>query len=308
MRENLRRRDPSETWNTRPMSHRIQHKPFDASHASVPATLFAGILALTMFCVHPVLVALSLAGALAFSALVRGARATARGLAWQLPMLALVCLANPLFSASGSTLLWRLGPACVYAESLIYGAVMGALMVAVVVWFEDAAAVLTQDRLLGLGHGRAASISLVISMAAQLMPQMLRRGRGVEASMSACSAAGNKMSLKDRLTRESGQLMSWALEDSLDRAEAMRARGWESGCKRTSYRPDIVRESDVLTLCVIVVGLLTCAFLAYAACSQWRFYPTIPELVVWWGYAPYAVLMLAPAIVAVLDRLSWKGL
>ena len=300
--------EPSESWNTRHMSHRIQHRPFDASHASVPAALFAGILALTMFCVQPVLVALSLAGALAFSALVRGVRATVRGLAWQLPMLVLVCLANPLFSASGSTLLLRLGPVCVYAESLFYGAVMGALMVAVVVWLEDAAAVLTQDRLLGLGHGRAASISLVVSMASQLMPQMLRRGRGVEASMAACSAAGARPGLRERLTRESGQLMTWALEDSLERADAMRARGWESGCRRTSFRPDVMRESDVLALCVIVLGLLACAFLAYFACSQWRFYPTMPELVAWWGYAPYAVLMSAPAIAAINDRLSWRGL
>ena len=132
---------------------RARHIAFDACHACVPAALFAAILLLTMFAVQPVLVALSLTGALAFSALARGPRATLLGLRWQLPMLALVCLANPLFSASGSTLLVRFGPVCVYAESLAYGAVMGALMVSVVVWFEDAAAVLTQDRLLSLGRG-----------------------------------------------------------------------------------------------------------------------------------------------------------
>ena len=274
----------------------------------MPAALFAGILLLTMFAVQPVLVAISLAGALTFSALVRGAAATARGLAWQLPMLALVCLANPLFSASGSTLLVRVGPVAVYLESLAYGAVMGALMVAVVVWFEDAAAVLTQDRLLGLGRGRAASISLVISMAAQLMPQMLWRGRGVEASLAACSAAGERPGLRERLTRESGQLMSWALEDSLERADAMRARGWESGARRTSYRADVLRESDAAALCGIVLALAVCAFLAWAACSQWRFYPTCPTLIVWWGYVPYAALMFVPTIAAAVERLRWRGL
>ena len=100
------------------MSRVIGHIAFDACHACVPAALFASILLLTMFSVQPVLVALSLTGALAFSALARGPRATLLGLRWQLPMLALVCLANPLFSASGSTLLVRLGPVCVYAESL----------------------------------------------------------------------------------------------------------------------------------------------------------------------------------------------
>ncbi len=281
---------------------------FSACHASVPALLFTGILALTMFCVQPVLVATSLAGAFAFSALARGTRATLRGLAWQLPMLALVCLANPFFSASGSTLLLRLGPVAIYLESLAYGAVMGALMVAVILWFEGAAAVLTQDRLLGLAHGRAASISLVISMAAQLMPQMLRRARGVEASLAACTAAGARPGLRDRLTRESGQLMGWALEDSLERADAMRARGWESGARRTSYRPDVLRESDAAALCGIVLALAVCAFLAVAACSQWRFYPKMPSLLAWWGYVPYAAMMFVPAGAALVERLRWREL
>ncbi|MDO4848453.1 MAG: energy-coupling factor transporter transmembrane component T [Coriobacteriia bacterium] len=290
------------------MRRKEQRAAFASCHASVPATLFAGILALTMFCVQPVLVAISLMGALAFSALARGGRATLAGLRWQLPMLVLVCLANPFFSASGSTLLLRLGPVCIYLESLAYGAVMGALMVAVVLWFEGAAAVLTQDRLLGLAHGRAASISLVISMSAQLMPQMLRRGRGVEASLAACTAAGPCPGLRDRLTRESGQLMGWALEDSLERADAMRARGWESGARRTSYQPDVLCESDAARLCGIVLALAACALLAVAACAQWRFYPTMPSLLAWWGYVPYAALMFLPAGAALSERLRWRGL
>ena len=292
----------------RNMRREQRQTAFGACHASVPAALFAGILALTMFCVQPVLAAISLAGALAFSALVRGARATLAGLRWQLPMLALVCLANPFFSASGSTLLLRLGPVAIYLESLAYGAVMGMLMVAVILWFEGAAAVLTQDRLLGLAHGRAASVSLVVSMAAQLMPQMLRRARGVEASLAACTAAGPRPGLRERLVRESGQLMGWALEDSLERADAMRARGWESGCERTSYRADVLRESDVAKLCGIVLAFAVCALLAAAACSQWRFYPKMPLLLAWWGYVPYAALMFLPAGAAAAERLRWRGL
>ena len=154
------------------MSRTISHIAFDSCHACVPAVLFTAILLLTMFAVQPVLVAISLTGALAFSALARGPRATLLGLRWQLPMLALVCLANPLFSASGSKLLMRLGPVCVYAESLAYGAVMGALMVAVVVWFEGAAAVLTQDRLLSLGRG----VDGIAAHAAAAAPEPRCRG------------------------------------------------------------------------------------------------------------------------------------
>ena len=89
---------------------------------------------------------------------------------------------------------------------------------------------------------------------------------------------------------------------------AMRARGWESGARRTSYRADILRESDAAKTCGVVVLALLCAFLAVVACGQWSFYPVMPALVCWWGYAPYAALMLLPAAAAVAERIRWRGL
>ena len=77
-----------------------------------------------MFALQPVLVAVSLAGALAASLAFRGVRATLRGLRWQLPAMGVICLVNPLFSASGSTELWRLGSVVIYLESLAFGACM----------------------------------------------------------------------------------------------------------------------------------------------------------------------------------------
>ena len=275
---------------------------FDACHAAVPATLFAGVVVLTMLAVQPVCVGVSLAGALAFSLVARGAAATARGLAWQLPMLALVCLANPLFSASGSTLLLKLGPRSVYLESLAYGATMGALMVAVVLWVEGAAAVLTQDRLLALAGRRARAVPLVASMASQLVPQLLGRARTVRVTLGACTAAGPRRALRDELTLTSTMLLTWSLEDSVERADSMRARGWESGAPRTRYRPERLRPRDAAALAGTVVLLALCAACAREACSGWRFYPRMSGLAPWWTYVPLALLALMPAGVEVAAR------
>ncbi len=78
-----------------------RHVAFETAHASVPIAYFAGTILLALFALQPVYVALSLAGALAYSLACRGLRATALKLRWQLPMLAIVALANPLFSAQG---------------------------------------------------------------------------------------------------------------------------------------------------------------------------------------------------------------
>lgn len=276
---------------------------FDACHATVPAALFAGAVALAMLAVHPVCVAVSLAGALLFSLLARGGAATARGLAWQLPLLALVCLLNPLFSASGSTLLFKFGPRSVYLESLAYGATMGGLMVAVVLWFEGAAAVLTQDRLLALAPRRARTLPLVAGMVAQLVPQLLRRSRGVCASLAACTAAGPRPGARDALTRASSLLLSWSLEESLERADSMRARGWESGRPRTAYRPERLRPRDVAALAGIAALLIVTATCAWAVCAQWRFYPRMSGLGPWWACVPCALLALLPAAAELAARL-----
>lgn len=280
---------------------------FDACHAAVPAMLFAGVAALSMLAVHPVFVTLSLSGALAFSLVARGAAATVRGLAWRLPLLVLVCLLNPFFSASGSTLLLKVGPRSVYLESLAYGATMGALLVATVLWFEDAAAVLTQDRLLALAGRRARSVPLVASMAAQLVPQMLGRARSVRAAARACTAAGPRPPARDELLRTSTMLLSWSLEDSLERADAMRARGWESGSPRTRYRPERFRARDAVAAAGIAALLALGAAGAWAACSSWEFYPRMSGLAPWWCYLPFALLALLPAVAELAARWAERG-
>lgn len=279
--------------------------PFDTCHAAVPAALFAGTVALSMLAVHPVVAALSLAGALSFSLLARGWRATARGLAWQLPMLALVCLANPFFSASGSTLLLKVGPRSVYAESLAYGATMGALMVAVVLWFEGAATALTQDRLLSLGGRRARALPLATSMASQLVPQLVARSRVVRATLAACTAAGPRKGLASELARTSTMLLTWSLEDSVERADAMRARGWESGIPRTLYRPERLRGRDAWALAGIVALIALSAACALAACAGWRFYPKMSDVGPVWPYLPFAALVALPSLERAA-RLLWR--
>lgn len=277
---------------------------FTTSHAAVPATLFASITIVTACAVQPVCVALSLVGALSFSVLVGGVGRALAQLRWQVPILALVCLANPLFSASGSTLLLKLGPISVYLESLAYGACMGVLMVATVVWLENAARVLTQDRVLALMGTRARSVPLVVSMAAQLVPQLLRRARTIRGVDRAFTARGERRGLCAGLVRASGMLLSWALEDSLDRADAMRARGWESGGARTRYRIERFSAADAGAMVLVLVLALVAGLLAWVACAQWRFYPTMPRLLAWWGYLPIAALELLPCGAELLAR--WR--
>lgn len=284
------------------------HTAFDSSHPVVPAVFLCGMLALTMFSLQPVLVIISLVGAIAFSLIGRGAAATGRSLSWQLPVACILALANPIFSASGSTPLLRVGPMAIYLESLVYGACMGAMLAAVVLWFEDAAVILPSDKILSLLGGRTPTVALMVSMTAKLVPELVGRGAEVRDAVAAVSLS-RPVTRRERIAagaRTSGVLMSWSLADSLETADSMRARGWGAAVRRTSYRPYRFSDADGASLLAICLSLAVCAFLAWTACSQYRFYPTFSVLIFWWGYVPYAVFALVPTILAAWEVRSWR--
>lgn len=287
-----------------------RHLPFETAHPAVAMAYFVGTVLVGMFALQPVYVGIWLVGGLALSLACVGWRDTLSKLRWIFPMLALVCLVNPLFVGAGSTLLLRLGPLSVYRESLAYGLAMGALLAACVLWLEGASRCLAPDRLMALLARRAPSLALMLSLGSQLVPQLLRRSRTVDEAACACTAGGGERAAHSSAgrIRTSTIVMGWALEDSVGRADAMRARGWGSGMRRTTWQDRPFRGSDAVALVAVAALVAASALCAWVACSQWRFYPTMPHLTWWWGYAPFALLCSAPVALALVGRARWRGL
>ncbi|MBQ9057954.1 MAG: hypothetical protein IJ125_02090 [Atopobiaceae bacterium] len=316
-----------------PLVEATTHVAFETFHPSLAAVYVAGVLALTMFAIHPIITTLSLISAVLCSVVCRGSAATFRDMRWQLPLALIVAVANPFFSASGSTLLFKLGLLAVYQESLFFGACMGAMLVATLMWLAVAGVMLPTERLLTLFGGVLPTLGLMISMVARLVPQLVKRGQefravhaantGHEALATTSTAETNsgcaspdahadnptpKTTLRERVAygaRMSGVLMAWSMADSLDSADAMRARGWSATSKRTSYQPSHFDLRDLIALSLLCVLLVIVGLLAWVACSQFRFYPTTSQLVVWWGHIPCAAYLLLGAILSLRERLSW---
>ena len=275
---------------------------FSTYHPAVPALFSVLTLALTMFSMHPVLIALSFAGGFAYGCAARGPRRTLAALRWQLPLIAIVAVLNPLFSASGSTELFRLGQRAVYLESLAYGACMGGMFMAAVLWFEAAASMLGYDKVMALFGNAAPILALMISMCMRLIPQFVRRGRSIFAVQDAVDVPGRSSGdvVRERL-RASSVLMGWSMEDSLERADAMRARGWGVG-RRTTYTRYRFRRADAAAIAAIAAAGALVVAVAVHATGQFAFYPRLSTPVLWWGYAAYAAWMFAPCVLQVLEE------
>lgn len=287
----------------------MKHTAFDLFHPVVALCYFTVLLVLSMAAMQPVYVLISFIGALAYAVVLRGWHATARSLAWQLPLVVVVALANPLFSASGFTELFRIGSRVFYLESFVFGACMGLMLATVLIVFSNASAVLTSDKVMALFGGVAPTIGLMLSMTARLVPQFVRRGTDIAAVQRACTAARpsgvGKTAVRRGYLRLASVLMGWSMEDSLETAGAMRARGWGAAGRRTTYARSCIRRFDVVALACGGVLALAAAAGAWTACGQFRFYPTIGGFAPWWSYLPSVLFVALPLMLTAKEHAQW---
>lgn len=308
--------------------------PFRDYHPAAAAAYLACALAITMAAMQPAFVAISLAGALACSAVCRGGRATLLSLRWVVPLCLVVAAANPLFVASGSTELFRIGPRAVYAEALLYGLCSGAMFAAVFLWFASWSASLDSEGTLALLGNAAPVVTLMASQVMRLVPQFLKRGRailavqrantagreglgpsgavaglggadGESASRSGAGEPAAKQAARERM-RVVSVLVGWGMEDGLQRADAMRARGFGCGVRRTTYKRFRLGRADAAVLACTVALASASAACAWAAVSGYSFYPTADAVSPWWGYVPYALFAAFPAALWAKGRLQWR--
>ena len=282
--------------------------PFSTYHPLVAFLYLAVAICFSMIAFHPVYVGLSFMGALATSLACRGVRRTVGSLWFLLLMWAIVAVANCAFSSAGDTELFGLFGHSFKLEALCYGIAMGGMLATVLLWFMTYTVVMDSEASAAVFGSVLPTVSLMISQVLRLVPQFIRRGQAVGAVQNAMSAAAAKTrgeSAADN-ARLLSVLMGWGMEDGLQRSDAMRARGYGCGVKRTRYRRQRFAARDAVLVAVIVVlaGLNT--FLATVGCSQFSFYPYMDTLVVWWGYFPYLALMLIPAALAGRERLLWR--
>lgn len=293
------------------MAFNSAYTAFSTSHPAVPALYLVLTLGLTMFAPHPVLVLLSLMGGLAYGACAHGLQSTLLSLRWCLPLIVVTALANPLFSQQGSTQLLIVFGMPLYAESLLFGAVMAGMFTASVLWFWAARDMLPQDKVLSLLGNAAPTVSLMISMTMRLIPRLTRQGRTIasvqDVALSCAddgerSLAAGRRGLLRRRMRQSSVLMGWAMEDSLETADAMRARGWGAAVRRTTYAQCRFSARDAAALLLIAAGGVASIAVAWSCAGAFTFYPSISPMGPWSYYIPYAVWMLVPTALQTYER------
>lgn len=267
---------------------------------------------IAMFLTNPAILLLSLVGALGYF-LLRNPDSRAADHAPYLLLFLLSALLNPLFSHGGSSVLFVLNDNPVTLEALLYGLVLGLVILSTLYWFRSFQQIMTGDKLLYVFGSALPKLTLILSIALRYIPLLRQQAKRVRDSQKALGLFREE-NLIDRLRGEIrifSVLVSWALENGVITADSMSARGYGIG-KRTRFALFRFRLRDGIccALCLLLGGVVVWA--AASGSLRCTFYPRFampPSSPLGAaGTLAYGLLALLPVIMEVEERLRWKFL
>ena len=283
-----------------------------ACNPAVAAVCLLSAAGIAMFCMNPVILALSLCGAVCFS-LLCGRAGEGRWHLFVALLFVATALVNPLVSHRGATVLLVVNHTPLTLESLLWGISAAAAVAAALCWFRAFSRLMTGDRLLWLFGRLSPRLSLVLSMAFRFVPLFGRQAKKIRQTQRALgalredSAAGSFRGS----VRVFSVLLTWALENGIVTADSMAARGYGSG-RRTQFSVFRFRRADGVLLALALLFFAgACIPLACGALDT-VYYPraALPRLTpaALTGYVSYGLLALLPAAAEGWEAIRWKCL
>ena len=222
----------------------------------------------------------------------------------------MLAVMNPIFIHSGETILFFMNDNPVTLEALIYGAVSSVMLVSVLMWCSCYSVILTTDKFLYLFGKTVPKLGLILSMAFRMIPlfqlqskkiRQSQKSMGLYATDAVVDKAGGSFRVFD-------SLLTWSMENAVDTADAMKARGY--GLKgRTNFSLFRFRRRDGIMLGVM--AFFTAVIVGCFALGGFSFYyypyvakmQTTPVAIV--GYAAVFLFLLLPGAVEGERKMSW---
>jgi len=294
------------------MKHR---DAFSACHPVVNLTYFTLVLLFSMCWMHPVCLAVSLVGAMAYVLSRRGTAAVLNLFGALLPMALLAAVINPAFNHRGVTILTYLPSGNpLTLESILFGLASAGMLTTVLLWFSCLTTVMTSDKWVYLFGRILPALSLVLSMTLRFVPKFRQQFQVVQESRCCAGRDTDNGSLLRRirnLVTVFSIMVTWSLENAIETADSMKSRGYGLPGRTafSIYRLDD-RDKGLLVwlwLCGLYLGS---GWLLGGL--GWRYYPNLkgapitPLTVSFWII--YLALCLTPVILQWKEERTWNCL
>lgn len=288
---------------------------FARCHPAVNFVFFILAAVLAMMFSHPVFLGISLVASLAYAIRLKGKSAVKTFFFGLLPLLLFVTAMNSLVAHYGVTVLHTFKSGNnLTLEAIVYGAVTGALVVIMILWFMCYNEVVTEDKFMHIFGKKLPHLALLLLMVLRFVPlyaEQLKNASQARMAAGSASEKGKLGKIKNAVQASSG-VVTWALEHSLETADSMKARGY--GLKgRTSYSRFVWSPSDIILIVLMIAAAAATVLLCKLSGAADAAYNPIIQIS---GASPmtvasaavYALFCFTPIIYDAWEAIRWNRL
>lgn len=287
---------------------------FAACHPAVSFVFFLIAIGGCMFFQHPAYLLASVLGAATLLLTEKGSQAVPV-LLGMIPLFLLLTGINPLFNHYGKRVLFTVFGNPYTLEALLYGMVIGGMLVGALLWFACYSAVMTSDKFTWLFGNLIPALSLILVMVLRLIPAYRRKTSQISGARRCIGKApGATESWKEKAVYSVSTLSAlttWALEGAIVTADSMRSRGYGTA-KRTGFLSYSWRTSEAG---MGAFGLILFGITLWGASLGWTKASFTPVLEIApitgihaLGILAYALCLLIPTFVNLWEETKWKFL
>ena len=280
-----------------------------------PITVFiyyASVVIVSMFTMNPFLHIISFIGGMV-QFIMQKTNDRLRTHMWYLILGLILALIRPLFSHNGATVLFLINDNPITKEAFIFGINSAIMVVGVLYLFRVFSEIMTSDRLLYLFGRVSPKTALILSMGLRYIP-MLRRQRKITADAQTALGINKDDNAIDRIKgglNVFSATVSWGLENGIITADSMAARGYGEG-RRSHYSSIRFKKRDLVVIIITLICLSPIILALIKGSFDTVFYPIFKvaeaDIYALFGYISYAVLLMVPVALKLMENFRWKYL
>lgn len=282
---------------------------FRQNHPFVTSSYYLLMLLVVMSTTNPVIISSCFLGSLLFRLFHSNKQ---RGsILYPLVILGVITVTNPLFVHRGGTILFFFLNKPITKEAFVYGFFMGMMIATVIYVFQNFQEAIDSEQFFYLFGQRLPKAALILSLVFRYIPMLQQYYQELD-QVQKTMQRRPKRKIKERAAYGFdlfGNLFSWSLENAMDTADAMKARGY-GVVKRSSRLNYRWRTLDTGYLFMIVT--LGSLFLFFMVNERYQFdyYPYQENLLLtiyqhWLDYLVLFIFSFLPLLNRVKEVMVW---
>jgi len=234
---------------------------------------------------------------------------------WTIPLVTmglLFIILNPFLVSQGTNILFYFRGKQVTLEATIYGVVMALAIVGIIVMFVSFNLILNGNKFLFIFSKVLPRTTFLVMLSLRFIP--LLKDRFIEINDVQRVRGMNVSEGNIKLRTRNGMymiqtLLTWSLEEAIQTADSMKARGYGSG-KKTTYLLYKMKRQDWLSLFILLFLFVICLVGGLLGYGKIIIYPQLGTLHLYildWVVLVCMMLLLSfPLIIEGREMLRWK--